>query len=87
MEAKAEGVKNKPQEPAAQRKQPEPTTVDLYWGWVKANPMLTANDAAAFGQDDGVIVVLTDKLGRSVSTASFFLPKEVVKKIASVLKE
>ena len=79
----------KPEKPQEQPKEQkvEQSAADYYWNWVKGSPMLTANDAAVFGQDDGVIVVFTDKLGRSISTTSFFLPSEVAKKIADMLEK
>lgn len=64
-----------------------PTPADTYWSWVKLNPMLTVNDIAVFAQEDGVIVVLTDKIGRSISTASFFIPAGVLTKITSLKKK
>lgn len=82
-----------PEKPEKEKKQEttpakqEPTVADAYWTWVRNNPMLTVNDVAAFGQEDGVIAVLTDKLGRPLSTASFFLPTSVVEKIASLAKK
>ena len=87
MEAKP--IEQKKEEPKKETK-PEPASADrsaadFYWNWVKGSPMLTANDAAIFGQEDGVIIVLTDKLGRSISSTSFFLPTEVAKKIADML--
>ena len=84
MEAKP--IEQKKEEPQKEQKV-EQSAADFYWNWVKGSPMLTANDAAVFGQDDGVIVVFTDKLGRSISTASFFLPTEVAKKIADMLEK
>ena len=84
MEAKP--IEEKKEEPQKEQKV-EQSAADYYWNWVKGSPMLTANDAAVFGQEDGVIVVLTDKLGRSISTASFFLPTEVAKKIADMLSK
>ena len=84
MEAKP--IEQKKEEPQKEQKV-EQSAADFYWNWVKGSPMLTANDAAVFGQEDGVIVVLTDKLGRSISTASFFLPTEVAKKIADMLEK
>ncbi len=87
MEAKPIEEK-KTEEPKKEKEQKvEQSAADYYWNWVKGSPMLTANDAAVFGQDDGVIVVLTDKLGRSISTTSFFLPSEVAKKIADMLEK
>ena len=82
MEAKP--IEQKKEEPQKEQKV-EQSAADFYWNWVKGSPMLTANDAAIFGQEDGVIVVLTDKLGRSISSTSFFLPTEVAKKIADML--
>ena len=82
-------IEQKKEEPNKEAK-PEPaerSAADYYWNWVKGSPMLTANDAAVFGQDDGVIVVFTDRLGRSISTASFFLPTKVVQKIADMLEK
>lgn len=84
MEAKP--IEEKKEE-AKKEQKVEQSAADYYWNWVKGSPMLTANDAAVFGQDDGVIVVFTDKLGRSISTASFFLPTEVAKKIADMLEK
>jgi hypothetical protein len=84
MEAKP--IEEKKEE-AKKEQKVEQSAADYYWNWVKGSPMLTANDAAVFGQEDGVIVVLTDKLGRSISTASFFLPTEVAKKIADMLSK
>ncbi len=84
MEAKP--IEEKKEE-AKKEQKVEQSAADFYWNWVKGSPMLTANDAAVFGQDDGVIVVFTDKLGRSISTASFFLPTEVAKKIADMLEK
>jgi hypothetical protein len=84
MEAKP--IEEKKEE-AKKEQKVEQSAADYYWNWVKGSPMLTANDAAVFGQEDGVIVVLTDKLGRSISTASFFLPTEVAKKIADMLEK
>ena len=85
METKS--IETKKDEPKKENKKAEQSAADFYWNWVKGSPMLTANDAAVFGQDDGVIVVFTDKLGRSISTASFFLPSEVAKKIAEMLNK
>lgn len=65
----------------------EPTPADMYWNWVKLNPMLTVNDVAVFAQEGGVIVVLTDKIGRSISTASFFIPADVLAKMTSLKKK
>ena len=79
-------IEQKKEEPKKEQKA-EQTAADYYWNWVKGSPMLTANDAAVFGQDDGVIVVFTDRLGRSISTTSFFLPTEVAKKIADMLEK
>ena len=82
IEQKKDDSKEKPKtENAAQ------SAADYYWNWIKANTNLTANDAAVFGQDDGEIVVFTDRLGRSISTASFFLPTKVVQKIADMLEK
>ena len=83
MEARV--IEQKKEEPKKEVDKAERSTVDFYWNWVKGSPMLTANDVAVFGQDDGVIVVFTDRLGRSISTASFFLPTEVAKKITNML--
>ena len=79
-------IEQKKEEPKKEQKV-EQSAADYYWNWVKGSPMLTANDAAVFGQDDGVIVVFTDRLGRSISTTSFFLPTEVAKKIADMLEK
>ena len=84
MEAKP--IEEKKEE-AKKEQKVEQSAADYYWNWVKGSPMLTANDAAVFGQDDGMIVVFTDKLGRSISTTSFFLPAEVAKKIADMLNK
>jgi dihydroorotase-like cyclic amidohydrolase len=78
-------IETKKEEVKKEQKKTEQSAADFYWNWVKASPMLTANDVAVFGQDDGVIVVFTDKLGRSISAASFFLPAEVAKKITNML--
>ena len=83
MEARV--IEQKKEEPKKEVDKAEQSTVDFYWNWVKGSPMLTANDVAVFGQDDGVIVVFTDRLGRSISAASFFLPAEVAKKITNML--
>jgi hypothetical protein len=85
LEAKV--IEAKKEEPKKEVDKAEQSTVDFYWNWVKGSPMLTANDVAVFGQDDGVIVVFTDRLGRSISTASFFLPTEVAKKITGILNK
>ena len=79
-------IQTEKEEPKKEQKA-EQSAADYYWNWVKGSPMLTANDAAVFGQDDGMIVVFTDRLGRSISTASFFLPTKVVQKIADMLEK
>ncbi len=67
--------------------QPQPTASDVYWAFVKASPMVSANDVAAFKQEDGIIAVFVDPLGRSVLTTSVYIPYKVLETLQKLAKK
>lgn len=78
MEAKEIKEKKAEKKREDEAVQPKPNP---YWMWVQNNAMLTVNDIAAFAQEDGMILMLTDKLGRSLAPTSYFIPDEVLDKL------
>lgn len=60
---------------------PDVSTKDIYWEFVKAAPCSQPSDVAAFRMKEGMIVIFTDALGRSVTNNSFYLTDSVFNRL------
>jgi len=80
-------VEEKEEKKEEAKKPEEPKPEDLYWAWVKANPIAYAYDVAAFKQSDGVILVFTDPLGRSILNTAVFVPNKVLDTVNKLVKK
>lgn len=62
----------------------EQPTIDPYWAWVLTNEMKDVNDVGAWAQEDGLIVLPTNRVGKILTQTSLFFPDAVLDKLIAL---